>query len=128
MSILFVEDEPTIREEFSEFLQLLTTKNVYTAKDGLDGVDKYKQYKPDIIYTDYDMPNMDGIDMINKIKEFDPDVKFCFVTASHHLEERASYMMQHLEPQALYFKPVNMMKMAEDLIVIENKIFGNNKE
>jgi CheY-like chemotaxis protein len=119
LSILFVEDEPSIRAEFKEFLSLITHKEVYTAVDGLDGINKYKQYKPDIIYTDYDMPNMDGIEMITKLKEFDPSVKFCFVTASHHLEERASYMMQHLSPEALYFKPVDMMRMAKDLITIE---------
>ena len=123
LSILFVDDELNIREEFANFLQLLTNKEIYTAVDGIDGIEKYKQFKPDIIYTDYDMPKLNGVEMIKHIKnKINNNIKFCFITASHHLEERTIYKMQHLLPEALYFKPVNMMKMADDLRIIENNI------
>jgi CheY-like chemotaxis protein len=122
MSILFVEDEESIRNGFKDFLQLITTKEVYIAVDGADGIEKYKQFKPDIVYTDNEMPNIDGIDMIVELKKINPNLKFCFVTASHHIEERKTYKMQHLSPVALYFKPVDMMKMASDLIIIEKNI------
>jgi CheY-like chemotaxis protein len=122
MSILFVDDELSIREEFQEFLKLITTNEVYIAVDGLDGIEKYKQFKPDIVYTDNEMPNMNGIDMIVELKKINPNLKFCFVTASHHIEERTSYKMQNLLPMALYFKPVDMMYIVNDLKIIENNM------
>ena len=49
VSILFVEDNGTIRVLISEFLNSKQFKNVYIAKDGREGLAKYKKYKPDII-------------------------------------------------------------------------------
>ena len=58
-TILVVEDEKIIRENIASMLKFFF-KEVYTAIDGYDGLDKYENYLPDIIMTDLKMQNMDG--------------------------------------------------------------------
>lgn len=47
-SILFVEDETAIRQNYVKYFQLYF-KNVFEAKDGEEGYEIYKNNKPDII-------------------------------------------------------------------------------
>jgi DNA-binding response OmpR family regulator len=50
-TILLVEDEKIIRENIASMLKFFF-KEVYTAIDGYDGLDKYENYLPDIIMTE----------------------------------------------------------------------------
>lgn len=67
-TILVVEDERIIRENIASMLKFFF-KEVYTAIDGYDGLDKYENYLPDIIMTDLKMPNMDGFELIKELGE-----------------------------------------------------------
>jgi len=68
IKILYIEDNQEAREAtlgiFEEFFE-----EIYTAVDGADGFDKYKEHCQDIdlVITDINMPNMNGIEMIDKI-------------------------------------------------------------
>jgi DNA-binding NarL/FixJ family response regulator len=121
LSILFVDDEPMIREEFTGFLKLISTKEVYSASDGYKGVEEYKKFSPDIVYTDYNMPDLDGIEMILEIKKINPDVKFCFITGASSLKSIIKEKYKDLAPEAIYSKPLNLMKIISDLEAFEKK-------
>jgi len=65
-TILLVEDERIIRENIASMLKFFF-KEVYTANDGYDGLDKYEEYLPDIVMTDLKMPNMGGFELLDEI-------------------------------------------------------------
>ena len=44
---------------------------IVEAKDGKEGLKKFKSFKPDIVITDIMMPLCDGLEMTQKIKEFE---------------------------------------------------------
>lgn len=67
-TILLVEDEKVIRENTASILKVFF-KEVYTANDGYEGLDKYEEYLPDILMTDLKMPNMSGLGLIDEIKK-----------------------------------------------------------
>ena len=67
-TILLVEDEKVIRENIASMLKFFF-KEVYTAIDGYDGLDKYENYLPDIIMTDLKMPNMGGFELIKELEK-----------------------------------------------------------
>ena len=56
-SVLYVEDEEMIRKRISLFLQKIF-KNVVTAKDGEEGLEKFTSGHYDIVITDIQMPKM----------------------------------------------------------------------
>ncbi len=65
--ILVVDDSITIRTVTKNFLER-NHYRVTTAKDGLDGIDKVAEEKPDIILLDLEMPRMDGFGFAEKIR------------------------------------------------------------
>lgn len=44
-----------------------------TARNGLEGLEKLEQAKPDLILTDVKMPGMDGLDFAEKAHEIYPN-------------------------------------------------------
>lgn len=69
-SILLVDDE----DDILEFLSYNLKKNgydVYTAKDGEEGIKKAVKIKPDLIILDVMMPNMDGIETCDQLRGMD---------------------------------------------------------
>lgn len=66
ISLLYVEDEPIIREGLRGFLERRFSK-VWYAADGAEGLALYRGMRPDIVMTDIRMPVMDGICMSKAI-------------------------------------------------------------
>ncbi len=67
-TILLVEDEDVIRNNIASMLKHFF-KEVYTASDGYEGVDKYEDYLPNIVMTDLKMPIMGGFELIEELKK-----------------------------------------------------------
>ncbi len=67
IKILLVDDEPDILEILSYNLSSVGYQ-VYTAKNGLEGVEKAKKKKPHLIVLDVMMPEMDGIEACDVIR------------------------------------------------------------
>jgi len=79
-TILYVEDDMDIAQEVAEFLQQRSSK-LYVAKDGAEGLEFYKKYKPDLIITDIQMPRMNGLEMIEKIRQEDSEIPIIITSA-----------------------------------------------
>ena len=80
--ILVIEDEKNIRETIKEILDL-NDFSVATAQNGLIGVAKALQFKPDIIICDVMMPEMDGFETLKNIRSINEisNIPFIFLTA-----------------------------------------------
>lgn len=66
--IIIVEDDDSIRQMYDYKLQNCGFK-VYTAKNGLEGLSKSEEIKPDLILLDLMMPEMNGDEMLAKLRE-----------------------------------------------------------
>lgn len=103
--ILYVEDEPGIRNSLSEVLSYFCSKLI-TACDGLEGLELYEKNNPDIVVSDIKMPNMNGIEMAKAMKAINPEQYIIFTTA--HSE--SGYFMEaiNLQVDGYILKPVDL--------------------
>ena len=65
--VLIVEDEEILLAALKEELSS-GGYDVEGAKDGLEGLEKVKTFKPELILLDLLMPKMDGMEMLQKLK------------------------------------------------------------
>jgi two-component sensor histidine kinase len=80
ISLLFVEDNETIRFLYNRLLSRRVTR-FFIGENGQEGLDLFKEHKPDLIITDISMPVMDGLEMIRHIKTITPDIKVIVMSA-----------------------------------------------
>lgn len=72
--ILIIEDNETLSELLSK--QLLSSGfETIVASNGLEGLHKIKNEKPDAIIVDIMLPVMDGIKMLEEFRKDDPENK-----------------------------------------------------
>lgn len=66
--ILIVDDDPDIREAISTILESQSYE-VVQAQDGLEGLAKLREEKPDVMILDLLMPKMDGFAVCRELKD-----------------------------------------------------------
>lgn len=83
--ILVIEDEDSIRELVKLNLELADFE-VIEAADGLDGLNKVVQEKPDLVLLDLMLPKMDGYELLPKITE--RQIPVIILTAMNGLKDK----------------------------------------
>lgn len=68
LSILVVDDQPFFRVLLTEILRNLGVRSVSVAVDGEDGLDAFDSVRPDVLITDWMMPNIDGIELTRRVR------------------------------------------------------------
>jgi YesN/AraC family two-component response regulator len=108
ITLLYVEDDPMTLEEISFFLNKYV-KKLIVAKNGKEGLALFKEYNPDMVITDIQMPIMDGLEMSKKIFEINPAIPIAVTTAYSD----GPYLMKAIELgiDKYIIKPINMMKI-----------------
>jgi two-component system LytT family response regulator len=103
---IIIDDERLAREELRSLLkEYQEIEIVAEAINGIDGIEKIKEFNPDLIFLDVSMPGMNGFEMLKQLEDL-PQV--VFVTA--HDE----FALQAFENQALDYilKPIDPDKIA----------------
>lgn len=67
LKVLYIEDEEFTRNELSMYLKRRVGQ-LFTAKNGVEGLQSFQQNKPDLVLTDLKMPEMNGIEFIEAIR------------------------------------------------------------
>lgn len=77
--ILIIEDEPSIQKIIRAFLED-EGYFVCSAKDGMDGIEKFQTYHPDLVLLDLMLPKMDGFAVCKQIRK-ESDTPIIMLTA-----------------------------------------------
>lgn len=79
--VLIVDDASFMRLTIRMMLEQNGMEVVGEAENGIVGVKKYLDLKPDIVTMDITMPEMSGIESLKAIMKQDPKAKVIMVTA-----------------------------------------------
>jgi two-component system chemotaxis response regulator CheY len=82
VKFLIVDDASFMRVVLKDILVSHgLASQIYEAGDGLAAVEAYKQFKPDVVTMDINMPKADGIQALQSILKINPRAKVVMVTA-----------------------------------------------
>jgi len=83
MKVLIVDDSVAMRMIVKRTLRQagFTGLEIEMAVDGQQGLDKAKAFEPDLILSDWNMPNKTGIEFLQELRAGGMKTPFAFVTS-----------------------------------------------
>jgi CheY-like chemotaxis protein len=84
--ILIIEDDEIFRSIIFDLLEL-ENFNVISAQDGFLGLKLAKQFNPDLILCDINIPHLNGYEVLNKLRE-DLTIAILLLFLSHLIQIR----------------------------------------
>jgi two-component system alkaline phosphatase synthesis response regulator PhoP len=123
LRILLVDDEPDILEILKYNLSS-EGYHVYTARNGVEGVEKAKKKKPHLIILDVMMPEMDGIEACETIRRTPglQDTIIAFLTARGEDYSQVAgfeagaddYITKPIKPKVLLSKVKSLLRRIKE--------------
>lgn len=119
LNLLYVEDDDISRKLTLDLLEELFN-SVIVAVNGLDGLQKYKENRIDLILTDITMPNMNGFEMAYEIKQIDEQLPIMMLSAYTN----SDYFIKAIESgmDAYILKPLDIKKFLSSLYRVVSKL------
>lgn len=90
-TILIVDDDPQIRSQLTEFLQLeqYDVSAVETAEEALDLI---KKDQPDLILSDIFLPTIDGLELLGRVKKSHSEIEVIMITGHANVSTAVNAM------------------------------------
>ncbi len=110
--ILIVEDDQRLLDFLSQSLRKRGFE-ILVAPDGLEAIDRLKEFKPDLVILDILLPKLDGLEVLKWIKGNNLDVLVILASAKDQLEDlRKGYSLR-----ADYYitKPYNLEEVLKGI-------------
>jgi two-component system alkaline phosphatase synthesis response regulator PhoP len=120
--ILVVDDEPAITRMVKLNLERTGNYEVHTENQGSMAISAAKEFKPDLIFLDFMMPDMDGDEVSALLKEDEElsNIPFIFMTAIVTKDETEA-MGTNIGGNEFLAKPVK----TDELIATIERVLGN---
>jgi DNA-binding response OmpR family regulator len=85
--ILVIDDEKHIAEAIKLNLKILGHE-VAVGINGLEGLNWWKKFNPDLVIVDLMMPEIDGIGVITEIRKSDPQIPILVISAKNQAQSK----------------------------------------
>jgi len=124
--ILVVDDEESIRELLSEYLNNCGYE-VTCAAGGQEALKYYKAHHFDVVVSDLIMSPIDGMELLGEIKKIDPDVLFIMITGYPSIETALEAVQRGAKDYIT--KPFNIddIRLKIERVVLERSLRGKLK-
>ncbi|HLQ23123.1 MAG TPA: response regulator [Gemmatimonadales bacterium] len=112
--VLLVEDDPDVQRIMVRAIQELGYV-VVLARDGAEGLDFARRYRPDVVLTDAFMPRLDGREMCRRLKD-DPatsGIPVIIMTAVYTAARYKSEAFREFHADDYLAKPVELKQLRE---------------
>jgi two-component system chemotaxis response regulator CheY len=111
--VLIVDDSGIIRMQLKRMVEDLGHEVVGLAEDGQVGYEMYKEFSPDIVTMDINMPVLDGLNSVKKIIGEFPEAQIIMVSS---IDDRAiTYDCIGLGALDFINKPIQLDELKEKI-------------
>ncbi|MDD2968998.1 MAG: response regulator transcription factor [Lachnospiraceae bacterium] len=122
--VLIIDDEPGIRDMIKEYL-LLEEYETVEAIDGVDGINQFKNQRPDMVILDVMLPKLDGWKVCREIRNIS-DVPIIMLTARG--EEYDKLFGFELGIDDYMVKPFSPKELLARIKAIYNRRIASNNQ
>ncbi|MDE5422330.1 sigma-54 dependent transcriptional regulator [Ancylomarina sp. DW003] len=118
--ILIIDDDPTICIMLQGLLNKkgFDTEIAFSANEGLK---KFSTFKPDLVISDFRLPDINGLDLLKEIKKLNPQIPVIIMTS--YAEIRTAVNAIKLGAYEYITKPLN----PEEILVLINSAIEKSK-
>jgi len=120
-SILYVEDDDAVRENYVAYLRRFY-ENVYEAGDAEDALKIYQSKKPNILVVDINLPQKSGIEFLREIRQFDHATRAIMLTAMSDVDTLVS--ASELKLTKYLIKPISRGELKDVLELAVDEIIN----
>ncbi|NOR56006.1 MAG: response regulator [Sulfurovum sp.] len=110
LTLLYVEDDTALREQFVRILRA-KFKEIYEASDGLQALEMYEEYSPDMMLVDINLPKIDGLKVIERVRKYDKTIPIVILSA--YSDETKLFSAIKLGLSEYLVKPVPHKKLLD---------------
>lgn len=122
-TILYAEDNETIREKYANFLRSYFSK-VYQASNGTEALELYNTHKPSVLLLDINMPGLNGLEVAQQVRQKDEDVKIIMLTAYSDTDKLLKATELNLTKYLV--KPIKTFELEEIINMTIEKLDKND--
>ena len=117
-TVLYVDDEPDIRQIVQMSLGLAPQLTIHTADSGEDALRLAGELRPDLIMLDVMMPGLDGPSTLQRLRSNPAlaPIPVVFMTAKAMPDEVARF--RQLGAAGVIPKPFDPMRLAEQVLTL----------
>ena len=114
--ILVIDDEPQARTMLRGMLED-EGYTVVDAKNGKEGLERYRDEPTDLVITDIIMPEMEGIETILKLQRLSPQVKIIAISGGGRLAAKDCLDdARDFGAQYVFNKPIENSRLLKAII------------
>lgn len=113
--VLIADDERKICQLIEKLVDwdALEMQVVAVAANGIEALERIREFHPDIVITDIRMPGYDGLDLIRLGKEEAPEAEFVIISGYRHFEYAQTAIRYGVS--AYLLKPIKKDELTETL-------------
>ncbi|MCB9134042.1 MAG: response regulator [Anaerolineales bacterium] len=119
--ILFLDDDPLSLKMFSKIMEL-SGHEAMTTVDANEALHLATSHHPDLMFTDFQMPEKDGLEVIRTLREQEETQSLPIFVISANAEEDLNVRVREVGGQGFLRKPIRLDAL---LVTIQNCMEGN---
>jgi chemosensory pili system protein ChpA (sensor histidine kinase/response regulator) len=111
-TVLIVDDSLSVRNTLLQLTQDAGYR-ARTARDGIEAIETLKNFRPDMVLTDLEMPNLNGVELTSHIKRRTDMKGVPVIMITSRSQEKHRRMAEQAGVDAYITKPYNEVELLE---------------
>lgn len=114
--ILHISDDRLLRRVIADLIARQTPYHLESASTGAEGLMRHTAFRPHLILTDWDLPDIDGIELCHRIKVELADRAVVIALFSSMTDEHLIEAAYKAQAKAYIVKPVNLDLLLHKIV------------